>query len=118
MDIQIKRVYAAPEESDGIRVLVDRIWPRGIKKEALQAEQWLKDLAPSTALRSWFGHDPARWDEFCRRYFAELASAGTALEQLRSLAATNRLTLLYAARDETYNNAAALKEFLEKSPGA
>ncbi|MBD7978607.1 DUF488 domain-containing protein [Serpens gallinarum] len=111
--IQCKRVYAAAVEADGYRVLIDRLWPRGIKKEALRLDAWLKDVAPSTALRQAFDHDPAQFPEFERRYRAELAAHPehwwTLLEQARS----GHLTLLFAAKDEAHNNAQVLAGFLE-----
>ena len=114
--IQIKRAYDAPTNADGVRVLVDRLWPRGIKKENLALDQWSKELAPSTALRKWFGHDPARWQEFHQRYAAELRPHGELVDALRALARKGVLTLVYAAHDEAHNNAVALREFLLK-PG-
>jgi uncharacterized protein YeaO (DUF488 family) len=95
-------------------VLVDRVWPRGVTKAKLKGVLWLKDVAPSTALRKWFGHDPARWDEFRRRYAAEL-DANPAVGELRKLAAEGPLTLLYGARDEAHNQAAALAAYLKRS---
>jgi uncharacterized protein YeaO (DUF488 family) len=112
--IRIKRVYEPPEPSDGIRVLVDRLWPRGLAKEKARIDQWQKDLAPSDALRRWFGHDPGKWNEFKRRYRQEL---GRKTEELRELAGQARhgiVSLLYAARDEAHNNAVVLKEVLGK----
>lgn len=111
-DIAIKRVYEKPEESDGFRVLVDRLWPRGLKKEAAALDAWHRELAPSDALRRWFGHDVARWPEFRRRYVAELRDKGEALEALRALVRERRLTLLFAARDEAHNDAVVLREVL------
>lgn len=112
--IRIKRVYEPPEPSDGIRVLVDRLWPRGLAKEKARIDQWQKDLAPSDALRRWFGHDPGKWNEFKRRYRQEL---GRKTEELRELAGQARhgiVSLLYAARDEAHNNAVVLKQVLGK----
>lgn len=111
-DIRIKRVYEAPDESDGYRVLVDRLWPRGLKKEAAALDAWHRELAPSDALRRWFGHDVARWPEFRRRYVEELRDKGEALEALRAVARERRLTLLFAARDEAHNDAVVLREVL------
>lgn len=110
--IRIKRAYDPPADDDGVRVLVDRLWPRGIKKENLALDQWVKELAPSTRLRQWFGHDPARWQEFCQRYAAELPPHTALLDTLRILARKGTLTLVYSAHDETHNNAVALREFL------
>ena len=113
-DIHIKRVYEPPANEDGIRVLVDRIWPRGISKETAALALWLKDIAPTTALRKWFNHDPARWAEFHRRYHAELALNPAPVEQLRELMKTGRVTLLYAAHDTEHNQAIALAEYMAK----
>ena len=112
MDIQTKRVYGPVDRKDGVRVLVDRVWPRGMTKERLQAALWLKEAAPSTALRKWFGHDRSRWEEFKNRYFSELNAKPEVVKQLRELAAKGRLTLLFSARDSQYNQAVALKEYL------
>jgi uncharacterized protein YeaO (DUF488 family) len=111
--VAVKRVYEAPAGEDGLRVLVDRVWPRGLSKEKARIDHWLKDVAPSTALRKWFGHDPERWADFRRRYRTELAKNPDALETLRSLIAGKRATLLYGARDETHNQAVVLAELLE-----
>ncbi|MHB8791544.1 MAG: DUF488 domain-containing protein [Desulfobulbaceae bacterium] len=113
MTIEAKRVYSPTQKEDGVRVLVDRIWPRGMTKEQLRVDLWLKEAAPSTELRKWFGHDPARWKAFKNRYFAELDDRQQAVEQLLALAAGERLTLLYSARDMHHNQAVALKEYLE-----
>ena len=115
-DIQIKRAYEPPASADGARILVDRLWPRGITKEALAVERWIKEIAPSDALRRWFGHDTERWNEFRRRYEAELTKQGALIEELRSLARQGTLTLVYAAHDEAHNNAAVLCEVLMRSP--
>jgi uncharacterized protein YeaO (DUF488 family) len=114
-EIRLKRVYEPPGRQDGMRVLVDRIWPRGLTKADAGVDLWLKDVAPSTALRKWFGHDPARWDAFRRRYAAELDRRPDALAQLRSLAQKRRVTLLYAAKDPAHNHALALKEMLKRT---
>ena len=111
--IQCKRAYAAAQATDGHRVLVDRLWPRGIKKEALQLDAWLKDVAPSTALRQAFGHDPAHFAEFERRYRAELAAHPEHWWSLLEYARSGTLTLLFAAKDEVRNNAHVLAVFLE-----
>ena len=111
-DIAIKRVYAAPERTDGTRVLIDRIWPRGLTKEKAALDLWLKDVAPSTDLRKWFGHDPARWDAFRRRYRDELDAMPDAVARLRDLAKQGKLTLLYGAHDEAHNNAVVLAAYL------
>jgi len=111
-DIKLKRVYEPPSRGDGVRVLVDRLWPRGLTKEAVAADRWLRDLAPSTELRRWFGHDPQRWAEFRRRYARELREQSEALDELRSLARKGRVTLLFAARDEAHNDAVVLRELV------
>jgi uncharacterized protein YeaO (DUF488 family) len=110
--IQIKRIYDPPAGDDGFRVLIDRIWPRGVKKSEAALDLWLKDAAPSAALRRWFGHDPARWEEFRARYRAELKDQEEALATLRKHAQRGRVTLLYAARDSEHNNAVVLQELL------
>ncbi len=116
--IRVKRVYDAEDSSEGRRFLVERLWPRGIKKENLRMYAWLKDVAPSQALRQWFGHDPAKWDEFQRRYRAELDSHPEAWKPILDAARQGEVTLLYSARDTEHNNALALKEYLEKQlPG-
>jgi uncharacterized protein YeaO (DUF488 family) len=112
--LKTKRVYEPAEASDGIRFLVDRLWPRGIKKEALKMKAWLKDVAPSPDLRKWFAHDPARWQEFQRRYTAELKSNADAWSPILEAAKQGDVTLLYSARDTEHNSALLLKEFLEK----
>ena len=112
--IQVKRVYDPPDAKDGARFLVERLWPRGIKKEALQMQDWLKDVAPSGELRRWFSHDPTKWREFQRRYFEELDGNREAWQPLLQAARRRNVTLLYSARDTEHNNAVALKEYLEK----
>ncbi|MDO5710838.1 MAG: DUF488 family protein [Micrococcales bacterium] len=116
MTVSIKRVYDAPEPGDGTRVLVDRLWPRGVSKKELESEhaEWLKDIAPSNELRAWFGHDASRFEEFERRYEAELAqpSAAAAYGRLCELRDQGDLTLLYAAKDEEHNNAEVLQRLL------
>ncbi|MGA7488546.1 MAG: DUF488 domain-containing protein [Xanthobacteraceae bacterium] len=110
--IKLKRVYEPAARSDGTRVLVDRLWPRGLRKEAAAIDHWLKDLAPSTALRQWFGHDVERWAEFRQRYRAEIAEHPEALAALESLARKGPVTLLFGAHDELHNNAVVLRELL------
>ena len=112
--IRIKRVYDAPARADGTRVLIDRVWPRGLTKQDVAADEWLKDVAPSTALRRWVGHDPAKWPEFRRRYAAELARQPEAVARLRALARRGTVTLVFGARDAAHSNAAALKAYLER----
>ena len=114
MGIAIKRVYEAPAEGDGYRVLIDRLWPRGLKKEAVLMDVWAKALAPSTELRKWFGHDPALWDEFRQRYAAELAESADVWQALARRSAKEPVTLLYGARDEEHNDAVALKALMER----
>jgi uncharacterized protein YeaO (DUF488 family) len=109
---QIKRVYEAPEASDGFRVLVDRLWPRGMAKERAALNLWMKDIAPSTELRRWFGHDQKRWKEFQTRYRAELKEHDTDLAQLRSQARKGTVTLLFGARDIEHNEAVVLRNVL------
>ncbi|WP_342376570.1 DUF488 family protein [Myxococcus stipitatus] len=115
--IQIERVYhhLEPGDSEGTRFLVERLWPRGVKKTRLKMEGWLKDVAPSTELRKWYGHDPARWPEFQRRYTRELGAHREALAPLLEAAREGDVTLLYSARDEAHNSAAVLKGYLERS---
>lgn len=115
--LQIKRVYEPPERSDGVRVLVDRLWPRGLRKEDAKLDEWCKEIAPSNELRRWFGHDPARWAEFQKRYTKELAATEDLCDALRKAAKTKTVTLLYAAQDTEHNNAVVLKAYLE-SPSA
>lgn len=113
--VRIKRAYEEPATSDGQRVLVDRLWPRGVKKSALRLERWAKDVAPSPALRTWFGHDPARFREFARRYQSELRHepARAALADLTRRAAAGTVTLVYGARDEAHNGAVVLRDVIE-----
>ena len=108
----IKRAYEPPAVGDGQRVLIDGLWPRGVSKEELQADVWLRGLAPSKALRQWFGHEPARWAGFRQRYAAELEANPEALAQLHGYLARGPVTLVYGARDEEHNNAVALRDFL------
>jgi len=117
--IRIKRVYAPPDESDGVRILVDRLWPRGVSKAAARIDEWRKDLGPSNVLRKWFRHDPSKWEEFRSRYQNELESAGK-MEELLILGERARreaITFVYAARDEERNNAVAIKKLIENLPG-
>lgn len=117
MAIKIKRVYDPPAASDGIRVLVDRLWPRGISKEKARVNEWIKEIAPSDRLRQWFGHKPERWHEFQKRYCEELKSAERleSMHRLRALAKKERVTLLYAARDSEHNNAVVLAGILREN---
>lgn len=113
MGIVTKRVYEPVADTDGYRVLLDRLWPRGLKKEAVAYDLWAKELAPSTELRKWFGHDPALWDGFRERYAAELDAAVALWQPLAERAKRQHVTLLFGARDEQHNNAVALKAYLE-----
>jgi uncharacterized protein YeaO (DUF488 family) len=110
--LQLKRAYDPPSAEDGYRVLVDRLWPRGLKREAAHIDLWLKDIAPSDELRRWFGHDPAQWETFAARYRKELAAHEPIWQELARRARKGRVTLLYAAKDPLHNNAVVLKSFL------
>ncbi len=112
--LKIKRVYEPEETGDGSRFLVERLWPRGIKKEALKMEAWLKEAAPSPALRTWYAHDVTKWEEFQKRYRAELESKPEAWKPILEAAAQGNVTLLYSARDTEHNSALVLKSFLEQ----
>ena len=112
--LYVKRIYEAPKAKDGTRYLVDRLWPWGMKKEKLIMDAWLKEVAPSTELRRWFGHDPAKWKEFQQRYRAELQANPAAWKQLLEAARQGNVTLLYSARDTEHNNAVVLKDYLEE----
>lgn len=114
LDVAVKRVYEPPEQADGQRVLVDRLWPRGLSKEKAELTLWLKDIAPGDELRHWFDHRAERWEEFQRRYAAELAGKAEPLRQLGNLLDNGRVTLLYAAHDEQHNNAVALADWLRR----
>jgi uncharacterized protein YeaO (DUF488 family) len=114
MDIRTKRAYEPAEESDGYRVLIDRLWPRGVSRERAELDEWIKELAPSGELRQWFGHDPARFDEFRRRYADELRSQRPLLTALRRRARLGTLTLVYSARDTEHNDAVVLAEVLRR----
>ena len=111
--IQVKRVYEKPSRKDGLRILVDRLWPRGLSKERAAVKLWLKDVAPSTELRKWFGHDPAKWKQFQARYRKELREKKDALKQLKQKSEEHTVTLVYCARDEEHNEALVLKKILE-----
>ena len=112
MTIRIKRVYKEPDPSDGRRILVDRLWPRGLTKEKAKVDLWLKDIAPSTELRKWFSHDPAKWAEFQSRYHHELKSKGNQLATLKEEIVQGSVTLLYGAKDEQHNEAVVLQAIL------
>ena len=110
--IQLKRVYEKPERADGTRILVDRLWPRGLTKEKAAIDLWLKELAPSTELREWFGHDPKKWRGFRSRYQTELKQRGDQLQLIKSRARKGVVTLIFGARDQEHNEAVVLKQFL------
>ncbi len=112
LDVRLKRAYERPSSRDGVRILVDRLWPRGLHREGAAIERWMKDIAPSSELRRWFGHDPARWEEFAGRYRVELAGNSSLVDELRGIASRRPLTLVYAARDEEHNQAVVLREVL------
>jgi uncharacterized protein YeaO (DUF488 family) len=112
--IKVKRVYDPPDIHDGKRFLVERLWPRGMKKDSLQMDEWLKDVAPSTTLRQWFGHDPAKWEDFKNRYAAELEKSRDTWKPLLEAAHHGTVTLLYSSHDQEHNNALALKIFLDE----
>jgi uncharacterized protein YeaO (DUF488 family) len=112
--INVKRVYDSAEKSDGTRFLIDKLWPRGLKKEALHVQSWIKDVAPSDKLRKWFGHDPAKWKVFQRRYFAELNKNSEAWKPILEAARKGDITLVYSAKDTEHNNAIALQAYLKK----
>ena len=111
-NVRLKRAYEPAEESDGLRILVDRLWPRGVSKARARIDRWMKDIAPSAELRTWFGHDPARWDEFRKRYRTELAGHREEIGELRRLARSGPVTLVSSARDERHNDAIVLRNLL------
>lgn len=112
--LRLKRAYEPAEPEDGVRLLVDRLWPRGVSKVEAALDDWLKDIAPSTELRKWFGHDPARWPEFQSRYKTELQQHSQELERIRALAKEQTVTLIYSAHDQERNNAAVLRDVLQE----
>lgn len=115
MAIHTKRVYEKPARSDGYRILIDRLWPRGLSKDDAKVDFWAKSIAPSNDLRKWYGHDPKKWDEFRRRYFAELDANPDGLAELVRHLESETVTLVFGSREDTLNNAAALREYLESS---
>lgn len=117
MQIWLKRAYDEPKKADGRRVLVDRVWPRGVSREQAAIDEWLKEAAPSTELRKWFGHDPPKWEEFRKRYFRELDERPETVDRLAAWVGEGRVTLVFGAREERFNNAVALKEYLERRLG-
>ena len=114
MGVRVKRVYDQPAKADGYRMLVDRLWPRGLKKSEARIDEWLREIAPSTALRKWFNHDPDKWKEFKKKYSAELDDHREQVEKLAREARKRTITLLFSARDTEHNNAVALKEYIEQ----
>jgi uncharacterized protein YeaO (DUF488 family) len=116
-DIRVKRAYRAARQSDGRRILVDGLWPRGVARDRLRIDRWARELAPSAGLRRWFGHDPARWGEFRRRYAAELDARPEPVAEICALAAEGPVTLVFGANDDAHNNALALKEYLDRRLG-
>ena len=114
--IKLKRIYDKPAADDGMRILVDRLWPRGVPKVAAHIDRWMKDVAPSPALRTWYGHDPERWNEFRKRYFEELKGEPDAVAELRDLVDAEPVTFVYAAKDPEHTHALALKDFIERKP--
>ena len=112
MQVQIKRVYEKPSSEDGTRILVDRLWPRGLTKEKAKVDVWLKEVSPSQELRMWFNHDPAKWEEFQQRYLQELNDHPAAVDDLRAYAKNGPVTLVFGAKDELHNNAVVLQTYL------
>lgn len=112
--LKIKRIYEKPQDNDGLRILVDRLWPRGLTKEKAKIDKWMKDIAPSDNLRKWFGHKEERWEEFKKRYFEELKEKKDLIKELRILFKNNTVTLLYAAKDKERNNVQVLLELLKE----
>jgi uncharacterized protein YeaO (DUF488 family) len=115
MEVQMKRVYEKPNASDGNRILIDRLWPRGLTKEKAKVDVWLKDVAPSTELRRWFGHDPSKWNEFKKRYHGELKDNNVTVGELVKQVKKGKTTLVYGTKDEEHNDAVVIKEYLEKN---
>ena len=114
-ELNLKRVYEAPHKDDGTRILVDRLWPRGLTKEKAKVDLWLKEIAPSTGLRKWFGHDPKKWRSFRKRYETELKDHADEIKLLKSKVKEGTVTLIYGARDQEHNEALVLKQFLERT---
>ena len=114
MNIKIKRIYDKPEAGDGVRILVERLWPRGLSKKEAKVDIWLKDIAPSTGLRKWFPHDPAKWEEFRRRYYRELDQNRDAVNELLRITEGSDAAFVYGSREKEYNSALALKLYIEK----
>lgn len=116
MAIYLKRAYDPPEPGDGMRILVDRLWPRGVSRESARIDVWLKGIAPGTPLRKWFAHDPLKWDAFRERYFQELSRNPAAVAELREQVHRGAVTLVYGAKDREHNHAVALREYLDRGP--
>ena len=114
MDIRVKRAYEQPDSSDGTRVLVDRVWPRGVRRQEAELAEWLKEIAPSSDLRKWFNHDPDKWQDFMEKYCRELDGRPELVQKLVALAAKGPLTLVFAAKDREHNNAVVLRRYLQK----
>jgi uncharacterized protein YeaO (DUF488 family) len=117
MAVTLKRVYEEPSKSDGTRILVDRLWPRGLTKERAKVDVWLKDIAPTTELRKWFNHEPNKWPEFKKRYWAEISNNIDALSALEKYLAKGKVTIVYGAKDEEHNDAVVIKQYLDKKSG-
>ena len=117
MNVALKRVYNEPAESDGTRILVDRLWPRGLTKEKAKIDVWLKEIAPSTELRKWFNHEPNKWPEFKKRYQAEMDSNPDAISTLKKHVADGKVTIVYGAKDEEHNDAVVIKQYLDEKSG-
>jgi len=111
--IRVKRIYESPDEKDGFRILVDRLWPRGLKKSSAHIDKWMKDIAPSTALRKWFNHEPEKWQTFKQRYDEELKNNAAVADLLKEINGNKNITFLYSARDEEHNQAIALQQFIK-----
>jgi uncharacterized protein YeaO (DUF488 family) len=118
MRIRIKRAYEKPEADDGIRILVERLWPRGLSKKNAKVDMWLKDIAPSTEIRKWFSHDPAKWEEFRGRYFKELNKNREAVKKLLDITEGSDVTFVYGSKEKEYNSARALKDYIENLGGS
>jgi len=116
MKLRTKRIYEEPKRSDGRRILIDRLWPRGVSKEAAQIDYWAKDVAPSHELRKWYRHEPSKWPEFRKRYFAELEANPEGVARLRAELESHTATLVFSSKEERLNNAGALREYLESQP--
>ena len=113
--LKVKRLYDEKSTQDGMRILVDRVWPHGVKKEDFDYDEWYKELAPSTELRKWFDHDPEKWDDFKKKYFKELKKQDKLLEEIKGKSDGHNVTLIYGAKDEEHNQAIVIKEYIEKS---